>query len=85
MVKLVAAGNDRAKVLQHSSIRFEEGDASDLVNLEDGEFDVVVSIFGAMSATRPGDVAPAIPPSWRRYSGSALPTHRRHRKASSVR
>ncbi|KQY21674.1 hypothetical protein ASD32_28345 [Rhizobium sp. Root483D2] len=84
MVKLVAAGNDRAKVLQHSSIRFEEGDASDLVNLEDGEFDVV-SIFGAMFAPRPGDVAPAIPPSWRRYSGSALATHRRRRKASSVR
>jgi SAM-dependent methyltransferase len=54
---LVAAGNDRAKALQLSNIRFEEGDASDLVNLEDRGFDVVVSIFGAMFAPRPGDVA----------------------------
>jgi len=54
---LVAAGNARAKALQLSNIRFEEGDASDLVNLEDRGFDVVVSIFGAMFAPRPGDVA----------------------------
>ena len=54
---LVAAGNARAKALQLSNIRFEEGDASDLVNLEDKEFDLVVSIFGAMFAPRPGDVA----------------------------
>lgn len=54
---LVAAGNARAKALQLSNIRFEEGDASDLLNLEDREFDVVVSIFGAMFAPRPGDVA----------------------------
>ncbi|KQY22536.1 class I SAM-dependent methyltransferase [Rhizobium sp. Root482] len=54
---LVAAGNARAKALQLSNIRFEEGDASDLVNLEDRSFDVVVSIFGAMFAPRPGDVA----------------------------
>jgi SAM-dependent methyltransferase len=54
---LVAAGNARAKALQLSNIRFEEGDASDLVNLEDKGFDVVVSIFGAMFAPRPGDVA----------------------------
>ncbi len=54
---LVAAGNARAKALQLSNIRFEEGDASDLVNLADKEFDLVVSIFGAMFAPRPGDVA----------------------------
>jgi len=54
---LVAAGNDRAKALQLSNICFEEGDASDLVNLEDREFDVVISIFGAMFAPRPGDVS----------------------------
>lgn len=54
---LVTAGNARAKALQLSNIRFEEGDASDLVNLEDRGFDVVVSIFGAMFAPRPGDVA----------------------------
>jgi ubiquinone/menaquinone biosynthesis C-methylase UbiE len=54
---LVAAGNARAKALRLSNIRFEEGDASDLVNLEDRGFDTVVSIFGAMFAPRPGDVA----------------------------
>ena len=54
---LAAAGNARAKALLLSNIRFEEGDASDLVNLEDKGFDLVVSIFGAMFAPRPGDVA----------------------------
>ena len=54
---LVAAGNARAEALQLSNIRFEEGDASNLVNLEDRGFDLVVSIFGAMFAPRPGDVA----------------------------
>ncbi|RYG99013.1 MAG: class I SAM-dependent methyltransferase [Alphaproteobacteria bacterium] len=54
---LVAAGSARAEALQLSNIRFEEGDASDLVNLEDRGFDVVVSIFGAMFAPRPSDVA----------------------------
>lgn len=54
---LVAAGNARIESLRLSNIRFEEGDASDLVNLEDKGFDLVVSIFGAMFAPRPGDVA----------------------------
>ncbi len=54
---LVAAGNARAKALQLPNIRFEEGDASGLVNLEDKRFDLVVSIFGAMFAPRPFDVA----------------------------
>ncbi|RYG97794.1 MAG: class I SAM-dependent methyltransferase, partial [Alphaproteobacteria bacterium] len=54
---LVAAGSARAEALQLSNIRFEEGDASDLVNFEDKGFDVVVSMFGAMFAPRPSDVA----------------------------
>lgn len=54
---LVAAGNARATALRLSNIRFEEGDASDLVNLKDRGFDTVISIFGAMFAPRPGDVA----------------------------
>jgi SAM-dependent methyltransferase len=37
-------------------IRFEEGDAEDLP-FEEGAFDVVVSMFGAMFAPRPGVVA----------------------------
>ena len=37
--------------------RFQEGDASDLHELEDDSFDLVVSIFGAMFAPKPFDVA----------------------------
>ena len=54
---LVAAGNARAKALNLTNIHFEEGDASNLVNQKDKSFDLVVSIFGAMFAPRPFDVA----------------------------
>jgi SAM-dependent methyltransferase len=54
---LVAAGNARARSLGLENIRFEEGDASDLNGLGDDSFDLVVSIFGAMFAPRPHDVA----------------------------
>ena len=54
---LVRAGNDRAQSLGLSNCRFEEGDASDLRGLEDKSFDLVVSIFGAMFAPKPHDVA----------------------------
>src|SRR5213080_4358146 len=54
---LVAAGNARAQALGLTNCRFQEGDASDLHELEDDSFDVVVSIFGAMFAPRPFDVA----------------------------
>src|SRR6188508_1909353 len=54
---LVEAGNARAQSLGLTNLRFQEGDASDLNELEDDSFDLVVSIFGAMFAPRPGDVA----------------------------
>jgi len=54
---LVAAGNERAKALGLTNLRFQEGDASDLNELDDDSFDLVVSIFGAMFAPRPADVA----------------------------
>jgi len=54
---LVAAGNARARSLGLSNLRFEEGDASDLNELADDSFDLVVSIFGAMFAQKPFDVA----------------------------
>ncbi len=54
---LVAAGNARAEALGLSNLRFQEGDASDLSGLEDESFDLVVSIFGAMFAPKPFDVA----------------------------
>jgi SAM-dependent methyltransferase len=54
---LVAAGNARAQALGLTNCRFQEGDASDLHDLEDQRFDLIVSIFGAMFAPRPLDVA----------------------------
>jgi SAM-dependent methyltransferase len=54
---LVAAGNARVQSLGLANIRFQEGDASDLNELADDSFDLVVSIFGAMFAPRPFDVA----------------------------
>ncbi|MGD9979465.1 MAG: class I SAM-dependent methyltransferase [Hyphomonadaceae bacterium] len=54
---LVAAGNWRAAELGLSNVRFQEGDASNLQELADDSFDLVVSIFGAMFAPKPFDVA----------------------------
>ena len=54
---LVQAGQRRASEAGLSNLRFQEGDASDLAGLENGSFDLVVSIFGAMFAPRPLDVA----------------------------
>jgi ubiquinone/menaquinone biosynthesis C-methylase UbiE len=54
---LVEAGNRRAKAEGFSNCRFQEGDASDLRDLKDATFDLVVSIFGAMFAPKPFDVA----------------------------
>lgn len=54
---LVAAGNDRASAEGLRNLRFEEGDASHLDHLTNDSFDLVISIFGAMFAPRPHDVA----------------------------
>ncbi len=54
---LVEAGKRRAAEAGLANCRFEQGDASNLANLEDRSFDRVVSIFGAMFAPRPFDVA----------------------------
>jgi SAM-dependent methyltransferase len=54
---LVEAGNARAQSLGLTNCRFQEGDASDLHDLDDDSFDLVVSIFGAMFAPKPFDVA----------------------------
>jgi SAM-dependent methyltransferase len=54
---LVAAGARRAAELGLANILFQEGDASDLRDLADDRFDLVVSIFGAMFAPKPFDVA----------------------------
>ena len=54
---LVAAGNKRAAEQGLANCRFQEGDATDLRPLPDQAFDLVVSIFGAMFALKPHDVA----------------------------
>jgi alkyl hydroperoxide reductase subunit AhpC/SAM-dependent methyltransferase len=54
---LVAAGNKRAQEQGLTNCRFQEGDAVNLHQLEDQSFDLVMSIFGAMFAPRPFDVA----------------------------
>jgi ubiquinone/menaquinone biosynthesis C-methylase UbiE len=54
---LVEAGNRRAKAEGLTNCTFQEGDASNLHDLKDHTFDLVVSIFGAMFAPKPFDVA----------------------------
>lgn len=54
---LVEAGNKRAAAEGLTNIHFQEGDAVSLDGLEDASFDLVVSIFGAMFAPKPFDVA----------------------------
>ena len=54
---LVAAGNLRAKAEGLTNCSFQEGDATALDDLKDENFDLVVSIFGAMFAPKPFDVA----------------------------
>jgi SAM-dependent methyltransferase len=54
---LVEAGNRRAQQEGLANLRFQEGDASDLNALPQGAFDLVISIFGAMFAPKPFDVA----------------------------
>ena len=54
---LVEAGNKRAKEQGLTNCKFQEGYASNLHELKDHTFDLVVSIFGAMFAPKPFDVA----------------------------
>lgn len=54
---LVAAGNARVKAEGITNCRFQEGDAAALTELGDDSFDLVVSVFGAMFAPKPFDVA----------------------------
>jgi SAM-dependent methyltransferase len=54
---LVDAGNKTAAHEGLDNLRFQHGDAGDLTDLADDRFDLVVSIFGAMFAPRPIDVA----------------------------
>ena len=54
---LVDAGKKRARALGLTNCRFQEGDASSMPEVQERNFDFVVSIFGAMFAPNPFDVA----------------------------
>jgi len=54
---LVAAATQRAKEAGLTNLTIREGDASDLKDLPDDSFDLVLSMFGAMFAPKPFDVA----------------------------
>ena len=54
---LVEAGKKRAAEQGLTNIKFQEGDAPNLERVLDKSFDLVVSVFGAMFAPKPFDVA----------------------------
>ena len=54
---LVDAGNKRAAEAGLSRLKFQEGDACNLQGVEDHSFDLTLSVFGAMFAPKPLDVA----------------------------
>src|SRR5437660_1936889 len=54
---LVEAGNRRTVEQGLTNIKFQQGDASNLEQVPDKSFDLVVSIFGAMFAPKPFEVA----------------------------
>jgi len=54
---LVEAGKKRARDAALPNCKFQLGDASDLHDLKDNSFDLVVSMFGAMFAPKPFEVA----------------------------
>jgi len=57
---LVDAGNRRAQQFGLAKLKFQQGDACNLQGVPDKSFDLVVTIFGAMFAPRPEDVAKAM-------------------------
>jgi ubiquinone/menaquinone biosynthesis C-methylase UbiE len=54
---MVAAGNKRAAEAGLKNLKFEEGDACRLDGVADNSFDLTLSVFGAMFAPKPSDVA----------------------------
>ena len=54
---LVEAGNRRAAEAGLNNLKFQEGDATNLEGVPDHSFDLTLSVFGAMFAPKPFDVA----------------------------
>ena len=84
---LVEAGNRRAQAEGLTNCRFQEGDATNLSELADQSFDLVVSIFGAMFAPKPFDVAKEMVrvtrPGGRIVMGNWIPERSDARRADS--
>jgi ubiquinone/menaquinone biosynthesis C-methylase UbiE len=55
--KLVAAGQKRAEQERLDRLTFQQGDACSLENVDDHSYDLTLSVFGAMFAPKPFDVA----------------------------
>ena len=76
---LVEAGNRRAAEAGLSRLKFQEGDACNLEGVADDSFDLTVSIFGAMFAPKPFDVAREMvrvtKPGGRIVMGNWIPNH----------
>ena len=54
---LVEAGNRRAEKAGLKRLKFQEGDACNLTGIGDHSFDLTLTVFGAMFAPKPFDVA----------------------------
>jgi SAM-dependent methyltransferase len=54
---LVDAGNKRAAEQGLTNLKFQQGDATNLEGIPDQTFDLTMSVFGAMFAPKPFDVA----------------------------
>src|SRR4051812_1580715 len=54
---LVEAGNKRAAAARLNRLKFHEGDACNLDGVKDDSLDLTLSVFGAMFAPKPFDVA----------------------------
>jgi ubiquinone/menaquinone biosynthesis C-methylase UbiE len=54
---LVEAGNRRAAQAGLTRLKFQEGDACNLEGVDDDSFDMTLTVFGAMFAPKPFDVA----------------------------
>ncbi len=54
---LVDAGNKRAAAAGLTNLTFQEGDACNLQGVDDHSFDLTLTVFGAMFAPKPFDVA----------------------------
>ena len=84
---LVEAGNKRATEAGLNRLKFHEGDACNLEGVDDHSFDLTLSVFGAMFAPKPFDVAKEMvrvtKPGGQIVMGNWIPTIRRSCRSCS--